>query len=48
MEKRDFDLSKKEVLETIGWHVKKTKYPHYSEEEFLVMSFSSTLKERII
>ena len=47
MEKWGFGLSKKEVLETIGWYVKKTKYPHHSEEEFLVMSFSSALKERI-
>jgi hypothetical protein len=36
MEKWGFRLSKKEVLETIV----KTKYPHHSEEEFLVSILS--------
>jgi hypothetical protein len=44
MEKWCFGLSKKDVLETISWYIKKTKCPHHSEEEFLVMSFSSALK----
>jgi hypothetical protein len=47
MEKWGFGLSKKEVLETIGWYVNENKYTHHSEEEFLVMIFSSASKEHI-
>jgi len=40
IEKWGFGLSKKEVLEMI----RKTKYPHHSEEEFLVVIFLSASK----
>ena len=42
-----FGLSKKEVLETLAGMSMETKYPHHSEDEFLVIIFSCTLKECI-
>jgi hypothetical protein len=47
MEKWGFGLSKKKFWRQSAGMSMKTKYPHHSEEEFLVMIFLSALKERI-